>query len=147
VTTPDFSELYNPEVARLLRESTRSAGFSALLGLEIEDCGPGFIVCSLPVTDQLQSGVGAVHGGAIASVIDHALSLAVYPLVEPGLWAATMELKINYVSAVSKGTIRATGKVLSLRRRIGVVRVEVENEGRLVAAAQGTVYVRERAGG
>jgi 1,4-dihydroxy-2-naphthoyl-CoA hydrolase len=101
-------------------------------------------VCSMEVTPALLSGAGAVHGGAVASLIDHALALAVYPLVEPDRWVATTEFKVNYLGWVEKGRITATGRVLSLGRQIAVGRVDVENEGRAVAAAQGTLYVRER---
>ena len=66
-----------------------------------------------------------------------------YPLVELGKWVATLEMKINYLAAVRQGTMRATGELVSLRKQIAVVRVEVENEGRVVASAQGTLWVRD----
>jgi uncharacterized protein (TIGR00369 family) len=91
-----------------------------------------------------------VHGGAIVSLVDHCASLAVYPLVEVGKWVATLELKVNYVSAVpasAGGTLEADAQVLALKKRVGIVRVDVrhvaEDRDELVAAAQATVYVRD----
>jgi uncharacterized protein (TIGR00369 family) len=146
VKESELEAKFQPEVAAALPGITASAPYSALLGLRVEEVKPGSIVCSLAVRDELQSGVGAIHGGAIASLVDHSLSLAVYPLVEPGKWVATSEFKINYLAAARTGTLRATARVLSLRRTVAVARVDVElDDGTLVAIAQGTLHVRDRA--
>ncbi len=142
----DLAARFNPRVVEVLKATTSSTGFGALLGLEVDDAAPGEITCSLPIKPELQSGVGLVHGGAIASLVDHTLSLAVYPVVEPGVWVATTEFKINYLGSVREGRLRAVGKVVSLRKRLAVVRVDVDNDGRPVAVAQGTLYVKDRPG-
>jgi len=77
----------------------------------------------------------------VASLVDQALGSAVFPLVPPGTWPATLEFKVNYLAAARQGMLRATGTVASLRRRTAVVTVEVENEGRTVAVAQGTISI------
>ena len=61
-----------------------------------------------------------------------------YPVMPPGYWAATTEFKINLLRPVSGGTCTATAEIRSMSRRLAVVSIEVENEGRLVAMAQGT---------
>lgn len=141
---------FNPEVAAALREYTARSPYGALVGIEIVEARPGGLRARLPVTEKLGSGVGAVHGGAIVSLVDHCASLAVYPLVEVGKWVATLELKVNYVSAVpagAGGALEADAHVLELKRRVGIVRVDVrhvtDQRDELVAAAQGTVYVRD----
>ena len=88
--------------------------------------------------------MGLVHGGVISALVDHTLSLAVYPLVEMDRWVATLELKLNYVSWAKEGELVATGRVESLRRTHAVVRVDVHNDERLVAVGQGTLYIRDR---
>jgi uncharacterized protein (TIGR00369 family) len=72
-------------------------------------------------------------------VVDQALGSAVFPLVPLGTWPATLEFKLNYLAAARGGVIRATGTVVTLRTRTAVVRVEVENEGRTIAVALGTI--------
>lgn len=139
----DFASRYAPEVAQALVESTLAAPYSSLLGIRVVEFTPGSVTCELPYKPQLDSGIGAVHGGAIASLIDHSLSLAVYPLVEKGKWVATAEFKLNYLKAAREGTLKATARVLSLRRSTAVARVDVEQNGGLVAAAQGTLHVRD----
>ncbi len=143
--TEDFAEKFQPAVAAALKEATAHGPYSSLLGLRVDESGPGVVVCSLPLRPELDSGVGAVHGGAIASLVDHSLSLSVYPLVEPGKWVATAEFKLNYLAAARTGTLRATARVLSLRRTQAVARVDVTDDaGQLVAVAQGSLTVRDR---
>ena len=58
-------------------------------------------------------------------------------------WAATTEFKVNYLAPVTTGVLAATARIVSMTRRTAVVRIDVENEGRLVCAAQGTVLIMQ----
>jgi uncharacterized protein (TIGR00369 family) len=148
---PSAFPTFNARVAEALTEATKHSPYCSLLGIEVVKTEPGAIRCRLPVRDELQSGVGAMHGGAIVSLIDHALSLAVYPLVEIGKWVATLEFKVNYLAPVrpTMTAIVADARVLTLKRTVAAVRIDVtaEPNGELVATAQGTGYVREKLGG
>jgi uncharacterized protein (TIGR00369 family) len=144
MSTTDFRGRFNEKVAAALVEATKHAAYPSLLGIEVIEQTPGFIRCKLPVTEKLFNGVGTMHGGALVSVVDHALSLAVYPLVEVGKWVATLEFKIDYIAPVREGELICEATVLSLRRALGVVRVDVRCADQLVATALGTVYVRDR---
>lgn len=140
---------FNPKVAEALKSAAQVQGhFPAFLGIEVESAAPGRITCTLAVRpEHITPVVGVVHGGVIAALVDHTLSIAVYPLVEVGKWVATVEFKLNYLGSVKEGVIRAVGTVERLGKRVAVVRVEVENAGATVALAQGTLYVRDRPGG
>jgi 1,4-dihydroxy-2-naphthoyl-CoA hydrolase len=148
-TTTTFPT-FNPRVAEALPEYTKRSPYASLLGIEVVNVEPGAIRCRLPVREALSSGVGAMHGGAIVSLVDHALSLAVYPLVEIGKWVATLEFKVNYLAPVRPDAtaIVADARVLTLKRTLAVVRVDVtvDPSGTLVASTQGTAYVREKPG-
>jgi uncharacterized protein (TIGR00369 family) len=63
--------------------------------------------------------------------------------MQKGQWAATTEFKINLTAPVTRGTVEARAEILNLSRTQAVVRIEVENEGRIVALAQGTVTIRD----
>ena len=66
------------------------------------------------------------------------LGTVLYPVIPRGAWAATTEFKINYLAAVTTGALDARAAIISLTKRTAVVRIDVENEGRVVCAAQGT---------
>jgi uncharacterized protein (TIGR00369 family) len=130
-------------VAKAIKERSGS-GYSGLLGIKVDEVAAGRVVCSLTVRPELCSSLGVLHGGAIASLIDHALSIVVFPLVEVGKWVATLEFKVNYVSWVREGSLRVVASVESLEQNLAVVRVEVDNDAKSVAVGQGTLYIRDR---
>jgi uncharacterized protein (TIGR00369 family) len=140
---------YNQRIADAVQAATKMSPYPSLLGIEIVEFRPGAVTCRLPVDDKLMSGVGAMHGGAITSLIDHALSVCVYPLVEVGKWVATLEYKVNYLAPVKKDTaggyIEAEAQVVSLKKLVAIVRIDVKTKnGDHVATAQGTGYIREK---
>src|SRR5688572_12243198 len=105
---PDWSSRFRADAAERIVKGSKQAGFPSLLGMSVDELTPGRIVCSMEVGPSLFSGAGAVHGGAVASLVDHALALVVYPLVEPGKWVATTEFKVNYLGYVERGRLVAT---------------------------------------
>jgi uncharacterized protein (TIGR00369 family) len=71
------------------------------------------------------------------------LGCVCYPAMGKGQWAATTEFKINLTAPVSKGVVTATASIISLTRTQAVIRIDVINEGRAAAVAQGTVTIRD----
>ena len=97
----------------------------------------------IDVRDELSTPFGNLHGGVIAALCDHVLGTVCYPVIPRGAWAATTEFKVNYLAPVTTGVLAATARIVSMTRRTAVVRIDVENEGRLVCAAQGTVLIMQ----
>ena len=145
----DLRASYSSRVAEALAKATVAAPFPALLGLQLVEQGPGHVRCKLEIGDRHKSGIGLVHGGVLTAMVDHVLSIVVYPHVEIGKWVVTLDLAMNYLAPVREGEIHATADILSMRRRVAVVRIELHNvhapggEPDLVAAATGTVYVKD----
>jgi len=141
---PQFSN-YNEATARSLIESNNRnmGGLPGFIGMELVEFGPGTLRAKVEVRDELLTAFGTMHGGVMAGFIDHVLGVVLYPLMQPGQWAATTEFKLNYLASVSKGTLVADSEVVSLTRTTAVVRALVTNEGRLCCAAQGTLLIRE----
>ncbi|MEF7612389.1 PaaI family thioesterase [Aquincola sp. MAHUQ-54] len=79
--------------------------------------------------------LGTVHGGWVATLLDSAVGCAVHTLMEPGRSYTTVELKINYVKAVTHKVplVRAVGEVIHRGGRIATA------QGRLVGP-DGTLY-------
>ena len=59
-----------------------------------------------------------------------------------GSWAATTEFKINLLAPVSGGKLEAVAEIVSMTKSTAVVRIDVSNDGRACAVAQGTVTLR-----
>jgi uncharacterized protein (TIGR00369 family) len=79
--------------------------------------------------------LGSVHGGWIAAMLDSAVGCAVHSTLPAGKGYTTLELKVNYVRAVTAdaGPLRAEGKVIHVGGQIATA------EGRLYDAA-GKLY-------
>jgi uncharacterized protein (TIGR00369 family) len=79
--------------------------------------------------------LGSVHGGWIATLLDSAVACAVHSTLPTGKVYTTVELKVNYVKALTDRVplVRAIGQVINVGGRIGTA------EGRLVGP-DGTLY-------
>jgi 1,4-dihydroxy-2-naphthoyl-CoA hydrolase len=136
----DDFETYDQDLAEIMMSGTQTGGgLMAYLGVEIVEVGPGIVTAEMQVQEEMVHGFGALHGGVVSALVDHVLGSAVFPVVPKGTWPATLEFKINYLAAVRSGVVRATGRVVSLRKRTAVVQVDVTNDDRPVATALGTI--------
>tara|TARA_B100001964_G_scaffold101709_1_gene113704 strand:+ start:1294 stop:1746 length:453 start_codon:yes stop_codon:yes gene_type:complete len=117
-------------------------GIDGYLGIEVAEFEAGRLVAEFEVADDHVTMVGNIHGGCLAALCDHCLGLVLYPVMAPGSWAATTEFKVNYLRPVSGGRCRATAEIRSMTKRSAVVTIEVENEDRMVALAQGTCTIK-----
>lgn len=74
---------------------------------------------------------GVVHGGWIATLLDSCSGGAVHAALPAGKGFTTLELKVNYVRALTRdtGVVRAEGRIIHSGSRVATA------EGRLVDAA------------
>ena len=137
---PTFETFDEAWAARVVG-SRPTRGIDGYLGIVATEFEPGRLVAEMEVTKDLITVMGTMHGGCLSALCDHMLGVVMYPVMPPGSWAATTEFKINLLAPVTTGICRATSEIIAMTRRMAVVRIEIENEGRLVAAAQGTCTI------
>jgi 1,4-dihydroxy-2-naphthoyl-CoA hydrolase len=118
-------------------------GITEFLGFEITDASPGTMTGRFEVREDLLTPMGNMHGGVLSAFCDHMLGCVCYPAMKKGQWAATTEFKINLTAPVTQGVVEARAEIVNLSRTQAVVRIDVENDGRLAATAQGTVTIRD----
>ncbi len=123
----------------------REPDFMVALGLTIERADEEEAVLRMDVPDFLMSPFGAVHGGAIASLLDIGLAIAIARRLAPTDRVATHNLNVTYVAFSRERVLRCRSRVVSLRRAVAVAEGEVVTEGEaLVAKALGTFGVRRQ---
>lgn len=124
--------------ARALRE-----GFNGLVGLRASEEDDGTARILLTAGEEHLNPAGAVHGGAIASLIDVVMGRAVASLFEGDERPVTIEMKVNYLEAGERGELVAEARVSRQGRRFTVVHADVTQAatGETVAEAMGT-YTR-----
>lgn len=141
---PSIEERYDPRIADKFLELGEGAvvgGLPGYLGIELVAFAPGRVRGRATVTEEMLTPFGNAHGGVLAAIVDHITGVVVYPLMKPGQWAATTEVKLNYIAPVQTGVLEADSTVLAMTNRSAVVRGEIFYRGRLVCAAQGTLTI------
>lgn len=142
---PITPRLYDERTAEsMLGNDSLITGLPAYLGIRTVHVAPARLAAELDIRPELLNPFGSAHGGVVASLVDHVLGAVLYPHIERGQWAATTEFKLNLTSAVREGTVRAEATIIAMSRRTAVVSIDVTNDGKLVAVAQGTVLIPEK---
>lgn len=88
--------------------------------------------------------LGSIHGGWIATLLNSCVGCAVHSTLSAGKGYTTVELKVNYIRAVSDttGPVRAEGKIIALGSRIATAEGRlVDARGRLLAHATTTCLI------
>jgi len=132
----------SPDRERTIREKFEINHFPKLLGIEIDEIQQGRARLSLEVRKDLLQLQGVLHGGAIASLIDTAVAFAILGASSADDRFTTVEMKVNYLSAIREGRVVADARLIRDGRRIIVAECEVfDATGRLAAKGLLT-YIR-----
>jgi uncharacterized protein (TIGR00369 family) len=88
--------------------------------------------------------IGSIHGGFAATLLDSALGCAIFSTLKKGDTWTTLELKINYVRAITKdtGPMRAEGRVIHRGRTVATSEGDLKDRaGKLYAHASTTCMI------
>ena len=115
-------------------------------GVRLVSFDEGTAVFEMDVKPEHANPMGTLQGGVICALADAAMGMAYASRLEEGETFTTLELKTNYLRAVTEGTLTATGRVIHAGRTVGLTDCEVVDEqGRRVAHATSTcMTLRER---
>jgi acyl-CoA thioesterase len=117
-----------------------------MLGLTIERADEHGALVVMAVPDGLMSPFGTVHGGAIATLFDTALAVAITRHLQPTDRVATHNLNVSYVTFATEQRLLCHARVVSLRTAVAIAEGEVLTDaGTLVAKAVGTFGLRRKA--
>jgi EmrB/QacA subfamily drug resistance transporter len=124
---------------------------AATLGLELVDVSEGRAVFAVVPDEYHYNPIGAVHGGLAATMLDSAMGCAVQTTLPVHTGYTTLELKVNYVRAITVDTGRIVCEA-SVVHRGGTVataegRIVAEKTGKLLAHGTTTCLVFESGSG
>jgi len=131
----------------VLAGRTSPPPFASLLGMRLTGVGDGTAQFEMPVTTELYNPNDVVHGGAITSLLDSAMGLAVLSTLREGESFTTAELNGNFLRAVTaeRGPLSCSGRVLHRGRQMVVAEADCHDAGRqLVARASSTNLILVR---
>jgi uncharacterized protein (TIGR00369 family) len=115
-------------------------GLNAHLGIRDRKVDEGRAEVVMDAGEMHLNPAGAVHGGAIAALVDVAMGRAVGSLFADGERPVTVEMKLNYLEPGRAGELVATAEVRRRGSRFTVVQADVVQveDGETLAEAMGT---------
>lgn len=119
-----------------------------LIGITLAEVDPGRIVMRLVPGPQHANPMGTMHGGMLATLLDSVMGCAVHSTLPAGRVYSTLEIKVNYIRAVTpdSGVLAGEGTVVHAGRRSAVAEGRVTDaKGRVVATASTTCIILEAA--
>jgi uncharacterized protein (TIGR00369 family) len=117
-----------------------------LLRMRVVDAEDGRITFSCTPDASMYNTLGIVHGGAVCTLLDTVTGCALHTTLPAGVGYSTVELKVNYLKAVTvaSGMLTAVGTVVKAGSRIGFTEAKVSDaSGKLVATASSTLLIFE----
>ena len=91
----------------VLPEWISCAPFERLLGMEIVAAKDGRAILSMPFRYEFAQGAGLMHGGALVSLADTAVVMAIKSMVPENTHFATIRLESEFLYPVRQGTVTA----------------------------------------
>jgi uncharacterized protein (TIGR00369 family) len=125
--------------ARMARGEASPPPISRLVGFALKSVEPGRAVFEMEVDERHHNPMGTLHGGVYCDLADAAMGYAFASTLGEGETFTTVELKINFLRAVRKGTLVAEAKVVKSGSVLGYVECDVKDAaGKLAARASST---------
>jgi uncharacterized protein (TIGR00369 family) len=118
----------------------------SVMNMTLESVSKGEAVFGLVPDESLYNPIGAVHGGAICTILDSAAGCAVHSTLEKGWGYTSVEIKVNYLRGTTddSGHLTATGRVVKGGKRVAFAEASLtDSQGRLIATASSTLLVFE----
>jgi acyl-CoA thioesterase len=94
------------------------APFERLLHMQIDEASDGQALLSMPFLLDLAQGGGLMHGGALVSLADTAVVMAIKSIVPPQSHFATIALEAKFLLPVKQGMVTARARVVSVEGRL-----------------------------
>lgn len=110
-----------------------------LLEVDVEE---GWVKIGYELGEPHFNRFGALHGGAIACVMDDVLAVAAGFVAQWGEIAPTLEMKVSYLNQGAAGRHSAEARVLKRGRTINFLEATlVRADGKIIATATATIMI------
>jgi acyl-CoA thioesterase len=93
------------------------APFERLLHIEIVEAGDGRATLKMPFLLDFAQGAGLMHGGALVSLADTAVVMAIKSVLPPQTHFATTALEARFLRPVRQGIVTAEARVVNREGR------------------------------
>ena len=133
---------------RIAAMNARRPGFIEMLGGSIVEIDPvaGSCVFQFDISTQFCHSVDVVQGGFITTMLDAAMSHAVFASVEGVTNVSSLEIKTSYLEPTRAGRLRAVGQVVKSSYKTAFLEGRLYNAEGLLTATSSSVAKLGRGG-
>lgn len=117
---------------------------ASLMNFQLVELSEGRAVFAVEPKEYHYNPIGVVHGGLAATLLDSAMGCAVHSTLPVGAGYTTLEMKVNFVRAMTSetGRVRAEANVIHAGRRTATADGRViDDAGKLYAHATTTCLI------
>jgi uncharacterized protein (TIGR00369 family) len=117
----------------------------ALMNIRLVEAERGFIVFEGTPEEYHYNPLGTIHGGFAATLLDSAMGCCVHSCLEAGDRYTTLEIKVNYLKAltIETGLVRGIAKIVHVGRTIALAEAQVvDGSGAIYAHATSTCSIK-----
>lgn len=104
------------------------APFEKLLNINIVDAKDGKATLTMPFLKEFSQGAGLLHGGALVSLADTAVVMAIKTVLPPKTHFVTISLQTSFLYPVKQGMVTAKASVKKEEERTFIGSATVFNE-------------------
>jgi uncharacterized protein (TIGR00369 family) len=146
VVTPDILKSYDGlDFLRAIIDGTLpQPPISKIMGFHLAEAEKGRAVFTGLPEYHHYNPIGTVHGGFAATLLDSCLGCAIFSTLLKGDVWTTLELKLNFVRAMTKdtGPVRAEGRIIHRGRTVATSEGDIKDgTGKLYAHATTTCMI------
>src|SRR6266545_7605831 len=126
---------------QVMRGEVLPSGMGQLMNLKLVEVSEGRAVFTIQPDERHYNGLGIVHGGLAATLLDSATGCAINTMMPAGRIFTTLEMKINYVRPMTRdtGEVRCEASVIHVGGRIATAQGRiVDRHGKLYAHGTAT---------
>lgn len=116
--------------------------FLEMLGTTVEEWRDGYARISLKIEAAHLNRAGVIHGGVLATLLDHGGGFCGLYCTQPGnrRYGMTLSLTCNFLAQAKTGRVYVTGKLTTAGRKIYFADTEVRTEEGVLLATGSSVH-------
>ena len=135
--------LNQEEACQLLIEAFHRSPIQKAFGMSLRYDKDFHAIFDLPYNPNFNHGMGGIHGGVFATLLDNAGWFTAAP--HYGFWVVTVEFSTRLLEPVIGEDLRAAGRMIRSGKTLAVCEMEVKAaKDRLVAVGSGTFAVTSK---
>jgi uncharacterized protein (TIGR00369 family) len=131
-------------IRRVASRELPAPPIAALMNFSLDEIEEGHAIFTVEPAEFHYNPIGVVHGGLAATLLDSAMGCAVHSALPVGASYTTLEVKVNFVRAMTAetGRVRCEGKLIHLGGRTATAEGRVLDErGKLYAHGTTTCII------